>query len=142
PDAEVRRVAIGATTLLIRSGAFQKELLEILWHGPEDERLLVCPGLGHWNGRQALAVFSSRSQPAAVRVAAFRSVQLWRSQEFGRGLGQTLIPMFDDPDPQLRLLAVEASRWIETGEAVRVWLAATRSGDPEVARQAVAVWID
>lgn len=142
PDPTVRKAALASVALITHTRLYEKELLQVLWHGPPDERVLVAQGLAHWNGREALSVFASAAQPSAVRTAAFRGVRLWRSAEFGKGLDLVLRPMLDDPDPAIRILAVEASRWVETAEAVPIWLAAARSPDGEVARRAVAIWID
>jgi hypothetical protein len=141
PDSEVRQAAIRSVTSLARTHLFESELLHILWNGPEEERLLVCRWLGHWNGREALKVFSSPAQTTAVRSTVFRGIQTWRSREFAKGLEVALAEMLAEPDPQIRLLAVEATRWVESPRAVEFWYRASRSPDLTVARQAVEHWI-
>jgi hypothetical protein len=141
PEPEVRQAAIRSVTSLARTQMFESELLHILWNGPEDERLLVSSWLGHWHGREALRVFASPLQSPAVRSSVFRGIQTWRSREFATGLDTAVGAMLTDPDPEIRLLALEASRWIESPRAVELWFLASQSPDRAIACRAVEYWI-
>ncbi len=142
-DAQVRLAAIRAAGQIVRTEFFSTELLQTLWAGQEIERLLVAEDLGHWSGAECRRVFLSHEQPANVRLAALRSAVKWRSRQFiGNQFGDAMMQVVRDPHSQIRLEAVEATRWVPAVDVVPVWLYAASGKYPDSAQRAVEVWID
>ena len=122
-DDTVRLKAIQVVAESDCADEFRDQLTDAIRLGSPAERTAVAATLAHWNGTVLREVIADQGQPAAVRIAAMKSLDTYGDNEISpfRGeLQQMLVFALRSENVEVRRAAISALRYARM--ASNVWL--------------------